>query len=199
MKEAYLRSQEDRINELKAELDRLNQLLAKRKEEKIKSKNEKVKTDDIIRGSIVKVLVDLNNDEEFKLFKLSRQQFRDQKLKGLEEHVVYVDLDKASCKIFVRCKSKEAAEAVLHSTEFLTTMNKQLLSVDEEDTYFERIFANRSKKLDKKDKKQAQPQVGVTKVPEAVVPKPVKKAATEPAAHEPPAKKASHIKFDDDD
>ena len=199
MKEAYLKGQEERIGELKRELDRLNQLVAKRKEEKIKSKNDKVRTDDVIRGSIVKVHVDLNNEEEYKLFKLSRQQFKDQKLKGLEDHVVYVDLDKGSCKIFVRCKSQESAQAVLHSSEFLTTMSKELLSVQEEDAYFERIFANRNKKLEKKDKKQTPHAVGIKEPAEVVVSKIAKKAATDSALHEPPAKRASHIKFDDDD
>lgn len=202
LRETFLMNHEQRLKQLKAECERLRELLNSRREQKIKEENRRIKTDDITRGAILKVDVDINNEAEYALFKLTRQQFKDKFVvpAQLTDQIVYVDLDKASNRIYLRCKTKECADFVLDSAkDFLAQMRKSRLSVNEEDEYFGKIFKNRNKKLAKKEKKQEIESSSSTSTTAATVAsnkqeeekKPIIKNNNEPL-------KSKHIKFEDD-
>ena len=98
-------------------------------------------------------MIDFGNSSECDLFKLTRQQFKDRYLKTFLDEVVYVDLEKNSSHIYLRCKSPQATKSLLSNSEFLTQFRKELLVNEEEMEYFKKIYQNRNKKMEKKDKK----------------------------------------------
>jgi hypothetical protein len=142
-------------------LSSLNSKLDKIRLEKLQPKNSNVKTDDIVKGCIIKLLIDFGKSSECDLFKLTRQQFKDKFLKKFLDEVVYVDLEKNSSHIYLRCKSPEVTKSLLNNSEFLTQFRKELLVNEEEMEYFKKIYQNRNKKMEKKDKKGKNKKVNV--------------------------------------
>jgi RNA recognition motif-containing protein len=154
LKEAYLSKQKSDLNDLKQKLLNLTAQLDKIRMEKVlPPTNTLIKTDDIVKGCIVKLLVDLtlnSKEEEEEAFKMTRQKFRDTFLVSFSDQVVYVDVQKSSGRIFLRCKSPQVARTLLDNSEFLPRFKKSLLVNEEEMDYFKKIYQNRGKKLDKK-------------------------------------------------
>ena len=138
---------------LKEKLGSLNAKLEQIRNEKLKPKNSQIKTDDIVRGSIIKLIVDLSSQKERDVFKLTRQQFKEKYLKAFIEEIVYVDLEKNSTHIYLRCKSADTAKSLLGKSDFLDQFKKEPLNHEEEMEYNRKIYQNRNKKLEKKDKK----------------------------------------------
>ena len=157
LRDDFLNKQKQEIVELKKKLAELTQKLEELRVSHLKAKNANVKTDDIVRGCVIKLTIHATNEAEYALFKLTRQQFKEQKLAAgdLLSHVAYVDIEKSLNRILIRCHTPEAAKTLLESAQFLPELSepKRLLVGKEEDEYFERIIANRSKKLEKKDRK----------------------------------------------
>lgn len=151
LKEDFLNRQKQEIAELKHKFAELGKQLDDLKSQK--EKKSKPESKCIERGSIVKIALDANNDEHFKLLKMTRQQFKDAMLKDYVEHVAYVDVEKTLNRVLVRCKSPEAAKSLLNHENILTGFTKSLLEGDDEDMYFGKIDASRTKKCDKKEKK----------------------------------------------
>jgi hypothetical protein len=131
----------------------LEEELKQKKAQMFQSKTLNVKTDDIVKGCIMK-LTFKSVENSFEVMKLTRQQFKN---KYIEEEfldrVVYVDIQKNSNMIFIRCKSSEATLELIKEKKFLNEFNKSLLNGNDEIDYFEKIFSNRHKKNEKKDKK----------------------------------------------
>lgn len=98
-------------------------------------------------------MLDANNDEHFKLLKMTRQQFKDAMLKDYMNMIAYVDVEKNSSRVLIRCKCAESARKMLDDEKFLASFEKSLLEGEQEDDYFEKIDASRSKKQGKKEKK----------------------------------------------
>ena len=133
----------------------MNKELDDIKKEKLKPKDSKIKTEDIVRGCIIKIKLDLSSKLTTDVLKLTRQQFKDQKMKDFLDDVVYVDLQKNSDKILIRCKSPDSAKSLLANPDYLPEFkDKTLLTGDEEDEYFRKIFQDRNKKFEKKEKKE---------------------------------------------
>lgn len=127
----------------------------------LKQKANKIKTDDIIRGCILKITLNLNNENEFEMTKLTRQQFKEKYLKEFNDQIAYVDIEKNSNKILIRCKTPEAAQSLVSNQIFFQDCKKNILSGDEETDYFEKIYSNRNKKQEKKENKQNKPNKNV--------------------------------------
>ncbi len=159
MKEEYLDKQKLDLNHLKEKLSSLNTELDKIRLQKLQPKNSNIKTDDIIKGCIIKLLIDFNNPVECDLLKLTRQQFKEKFLKKFLNEIAYVDLEKNSNHIYLRCKSPELAKSLLIDPDFLTQFKKELLTNEEEIDYFKKIYQNRNKKMEKKDKKEKKKKV----------------------------------------
>ena len=154
------------MTELKNEINALSKELEVIEKEKLKPKDSKIKTDDIVRGCIIKIKLDLSSKLTTEVLKLTRQQFKDQKIKDFLDEVVYVDLQKNSDKILIRCKSPESVKTLLANSDFLADFtDKTLLAGDEEMEYFKKIFGDRNKKFEKKEKKEKK----VKNEPEKVV------------------------------
>ena len=150
LRDDFFTKQKEEISRLKEELVELNKELEERQKAE-----KKAGTEDIGRGCIIKVTLDSSKSADAELLKLSRQDFREKMLKIFEEQVAYVDVEKLSSRVLIRCKSTEAAQALVQDAEFIAGSEKSLLSGREEDEYFEKIASNRKKKLDKKEKKEA--------------------------------------------
>ena len=157
LREDFLEKQKADILELKTELKNLNDQLQSKINEKYKTKNSNVKTDDIIKGCIIKLSISatsLTDTEYDSIFKLSKQQFKNKYLANQIEHVAYVEIEKNHNKILIRCKSPESAKSLLDNKDILLGFNRCLLDGHEEVEYFEKIYSNRVKKLNKIDKKK---------------------------------------------
>jgi hypothetical protein len=114
--------------------------------------NTNIKTDDIAKGSIIKLPIDINREDQYKSFKLTRQQFKDQNLAQYSDVVVYVDLQKHLNRICIRCNSNESAMSLIKDKNCLSNFKKYILEGEEEIDYMANIIANRSKKIDKKNR-----------------------------------------------
>ena len=168
LKKDYLQKQKSNLSELKAKLKSINEKPVNEMEVDVKVKNksrqakveEKMnvnyEVDENYKNCIVKLTPkSAFDDKAYDLFKLSRQQFKNEKLKDFYEQVAYVDIDKNLNRVFVRCKNKEAAEGLLKlTTENLNEFNKNLLIGAEEYDYVNKISLNRDKKQEKKVKKE---------------------------------------------
>lgn len=156
LREDFLEKQKSNIAGLKTELKSLNDQLQLKINEKYKTKNSNVKTDDIVKGCIIKLTISassLTDNEMDAIFKLSKQQFKNKYLVDQIDHVAYVEVEKNHNKILIRCKTPESAKILMENKDILLSFNKCLLEGHEEVEYFEKIFSNRVKKLNKKDKK----------------------------------------------
>lgn len=128
---------------------------------------EKVANDlDIESGSIIKLTPkDLSDDKTFKLFKLTRQQFKNEKLNSHLNDISYVDIDKNTNKIYVRCKNKELANNLFGGIDqLLDGFNAHILGDKEESEYIRKISNNRDKKQSKVEKKAVRGKSKVSKV-----------------------------------
>ncbi|CAF0710768.1 unnamed protein product [Brachionus calyciflorus] len=153
-KEKFLENQKKENNELKEKLNELNKKLNDIKNSSLIS--SKTKIDDINRGCIIKIQLNLNNEKDYELFSMGRKQFKDKHLNGFDEQIAYVDMEKNSNKILIRCKSNDFAKSLLDNESFLTGFQKSLLKGEEENSYFEKISSNRNKKQEKKERKEMQ-------------------------------------------
>ena len=160
LKEDFLDNQKKRINDLKSTQNELTIRLNEFKNQKLQKEMAKqeldLKISDIAHESIIRVTLDLNNENDFNLLKLTRQQFKDKKLsKQHLEHIAYVDIEKKSNKIYIRCKSADSAKTIMKTSDFLVDLpNKKILTDKEEEEYLNRIMYGRNKYKVKKDKKQ---------------------------------------------
>ncbi len=168
LKEEYLRKQKENFTHLKEKLkiirEKEQQTPGNQESSKSKKDNtnemETVKSVDIERGCIVKLKpIDMvNNASELDImFKLSQQKFRDEYLKSVNTDIAYVDLDKSTYKMYVRCKSSANTKQVFEQLQTLQNLNQlfqmNLLNGNEEIEYFNRIEQNRHKLQAKKEKK----------------------------------------------
>lgn len=153
LKEDYLNRQKQEINELKHKHAELEKRLETLKAEKEKINSRPAPKCVVERGCIVKIALDANNDEHFKLLKMTRQQFKETMLKEYLEHVAYVDVEKSLNRVLVRCKTAEAAKSLVEHAELLVGFSKSLLEGEQEDEYFGKIDSSRNKKAEKKEKK----------------------------------------------
>ncbi len=90
------------------------------------------------------------------MFKLSQQRFRDEYLKSLNDGIAYVDMDKNTYKIFIRCQAKDTTKSTIDSLSSLNLGQQFHMSVlegREESEYLNRIELNRNKLQMKKEKK----------------------------------------------
>jgi hypothetical protein len=144
---------------------------------------------------VIKLVLDLNNESEYSLLKLTRQQFKELKLKDYLELIEYVDIEKKSNKIFIRCKSADIVKTLMANATFLSEFkNKTILSGKEEEEYLERIFSGRNKYQTKREKKQeasSNTNASIATEPE------IRKEKIN--AKEPEPVRAKHITFDDND
>lgn len=148
LREDFFNRQKNEIEQLKLELARLDQVLKQKISEKYKTT---IKTDDIIRKCIIRLSLVSNDDKDFEIFKLSRQQFKNKYIpEDLFDHIAYVDIQKNSNRIYIRCRSYESALFLLSVENFLKQFKKNLLEGAEETEYFEKIYSNRNKKQEKK-------------------------------------------------
>ena len=122
-------------------------------EEKKNAVLKETKIIDMTRGCIIKIPLDPSNKAEGDLLKMNRQEFKQNILKDFIDNVAYVDVEKNTCRILIRCKSPEAAFGLIQNAEFLPALKKSLLGGQEENIYFEKISSNRQKKMDKKETK----------------------------------------------
>ncbi len=158
LKKDYLERQKSNLSELKAKLKSIKS--AEEDNERPKAKKQKTEepkfiVDDSFKNCIIKLTPKNTFDETtYELFKLSRQQFKNEKLKEFSEQIAYVDIDKNLNRIFVRCKDKVAAEDLKSKTEYLNDFNMDLLVGSEEYEYVSKIASNRDKKHEKKAKKE---------------------------------------------
>ena len=148
LREDFFNKQKNEIEQLKIELANLDQVLKQKISEKYKTA---IKTDDIVRKCIIRLSLVTNDEKDFEIFKLSRQQFKNKHIsEELFNHIAYVDIQKNSSRIYIRCKSNESAMFLLYSENFLKQFRKNLLEGAEETEYFEKIYSNRNKKQEKK-------------------------------------------------
>ena len=152
LKKEFLNKQKLEIAELKNKLDTLNASLNAKLNEKYKAQNSNLKTDDIFKGCVLKLTLNPSNPEFAQVFKLSRQEFKNKYLNEVADHVAYVDVERNNCKVLIRCKTRESAKEMMKSP-VLSQFGKLILEGGEELEYFEKIFFNRTKKLNKKFKK----------------------------------------------
>jgi hypothetical protein len=215
-KEEFLSKQKQEVQELKAKLVTLTDQLAAVKEDRRKRDEEKSKavktpaqvSDDLTRGCIVCIEVKAAEEGSSAVFKLSRQQFKDRHLATCgADQVAYVDLDKHSNRIYVRCSSPKAAATLMADTEFgklLPVHHKTLLSSVVEEAYFAKIAEQRSRKQDKKERKQQKSTVALQPpVVDLSKKTPVIKQQQSPPARQLKNSAAvisttKHIKFDDE-
>ena len=114
----------------------MNKKLDDIKTKPIKQSTSKIKSDDITHGSIIKIQLNLNNEKDYKLFNMGRKQFKEEYLTGFDNQIAYIDMEKNSNKILIRCNSNEAAKFLLENKSFLDGYSKNLLSGEEEDNYY---------------------------------------------------------------
>ncbi len=203
----------NKLHSLTKKLDELREEKKKRDEEAAKSAkftnaNGKNQLEDITRGCIIRVEVQAKEEKSIEVFKMSRQQFKEKYLKDFLEKVAYVDLDKHTNRIFIRCSSAEAAQSMMANKDsFLCEYEKILLNSSEEDEYFEKIANMRTKKQEKKERKQNKSAENPTKPAQAPIKKPIAKPADtssirdvkKPTISNQKNDTSKHIKFDDDD
>ena len=153
LKADFLNKQKEEIAGLKAKLEALNDQMQQKLSEKFNAKNNaNIKIADLIRNCVLKLTLSLK-EKEFEDFKLGKQEFKAKYLTGLDEHIIYFELEKNFNRIMIRCKSSESAKELLGKKDLLVQFNKCLLEGSEEIEYFEKIFLNRTKKQFKKEKK----------------------------------------------
>lgn len=157
LREKFLEKQKEEIEKLKMELSQLDKQLKEKLYHEQQDKHPNIKIDDITKGCVVKLtmgLTDPGNDLE-EVLKLTRQQFKTKKI-AEEFHplIAYVDIQKNANRIYIRCNSSDQAQAILKADTFLPEFSKSLLGGVEESEYFEKIYSNRNKKLEKKVKKE---------------------------------------------
>jgi len=68
--------------------------------------------------------------------------------------IAYVDVEKNYNKVLIRCKTSECATELIKKPGLLEKFDKSLLTGVEEIEYFEKIYSNREKKMNKKEKKK---------------------------------------------
>lgn len=151
LKDDYLNRQKQEIAELKAKYDEMSKQLEELRARK--EKKSKPQPKDQERGCILRLNLDSNIDEHFKLLKMTRQQFKDAMLKDYLDLVAYVDVEKTCNRILIRFKTAQSAQKLISDPGFMSGFQKSLLEGEQEDEYFEKINASRSKKLEKKEKK----------------------------------------------
>lgn len=208
LKEEFLNKQKEEVNELKSQLSLLTKELDELKEGERRKKwsNQIAKSsshhvDDIERGCIIKVQLDADKNAD--MFKLTRQKFKDSHLSEISSQIAYVDLDKHTGRVYIRCNTSEIAKELIanKSQSFLAEFDKSLLAGKEEEFYLEKIAALRDRKQEKKERKQT---------PKAAKPPPVEvkqsdhnqlTKESEPTSAAQSATKSSskHIVFDNDD
>lgn len=156
LREEFLRRQKEEIDNLKAELAKLDEQLKEKIAQEQQAKHPNIKTDDITRGCVVKLVLRITNESnEYDGFKLSRQQFKTSKIpEEFHSQIAYIDMQKNANRIFIRCNTSEEAQTIFRASTFLPEFEKTLLEGLEETEYFERIYSNRNKKLEKKAKKE---------------------------------------------
>jgi hypothetical protein len=226
LKDEFLSKQKLEVTELKTKLYSLTKKLDTLREEKKRrdeaaakvakftTPNGKNQLEDITRGCIIRVEVKAKEEKSFEVFKVSRQQFKEKYLKEFLDKVAYVDLDKHTNRIFIRCNSAEAAQSMLANKDaFLSEYEyKELLGSAEEGDYFEKIASQRTKKQDKKERKQkATPVEAAKPSQEPVKIQAVAKSFYRPTSSVADVKKpfssnqqkaappTKHFKFDEDD
>lgn len=209
LKEEFLNKQKEEVNELKSQLSSLTKELDELKESERRkkwsmqaAKSSSHQVDDIERGCIIKVQLDADANAD--MFKLTRQKFKDSHLAEISSQIAYVDLDKHTGRVYIRCNSSEIAKELLatKSQSFLAQFVKSLLADKEEEFYLEKIAALRDRKQEKKERKQQ-----THKAPPPAPPVVVEQLdynqitkETKPSAAQSATKSSSkHIVFDNDD
>ena len=159
LRKDYLEKQKSNLSELKAKLKSIKSSEVE-ENERPRAKKQRIEepkfiVDDAYKNCIIKLTPKNALDEKtYDLFKLTRQQFKNEKLKEFDEQIAYVDINKNLNRIFVRCKNKVAAEDLKSKEEYLNDFNKDLLAGSEEYEYVSKISSNRDKKHEKKAKKE---------------------------------------------
>jgi hypothetical protein len=155
LRDDFLNRQKQEINDLKTQLTELTEKADRLRAEKENREKKKVEesTPQHERGCIIKLVLDSNNDEHFKLLKMTRQQFKEAMLKDHLDSIAYVDVEKTSNRVLVRCKSAEMAQKLLADEKFLAGFQRTLLDGKQEEEYFDKIEASRNKKMEKKERK----------------------------------------------
>jgi len=154
LKEEFLTRQKEEIANLRALLAKLNEELQEQLSAKYKSKHASIKTDDIVKGCVIKLTLSPDDADFDSTFKLSRQAFKNKYLKNDLDGVAYVDVEKNCNKVLIRCKSSDSARELMNKSDVLEKFHKSLLGGIEEIEYFEKIYSNREKKLNKKDRRK---------------------------------------------
>lgn len=154
LKEEFLEKQKNEIASLKQHLLNLNDQLQDKLNSKYKAKHGDIKTDDIVKGCVIKATLSPTDSEFDAVFKLTRSAFKNKYLTDDLDHVAYVDVEKNSSKVLIRCKSSQEARELMTKKGFLEKFSKSLLVGSEEIEYFDKIYSNREKKLNKKEKKK---------------------------------------------
>jgi hypothetical protein len=166
LKEEYLRKQRENFAKLKEKLKSINEKQTEKIENSKmatlnseKSDTKTTHTNILASGSIIKLVPKniLDNAELFEsMFKLSQQRFRDEFLKSVNDDIAYVEMDKNTYKIFIRCKNNANTKAILDNIQNLNVskaFNMNILEGSEEVEYLNRIDSNRNKLQLKKEKK----------------------------------------------
>lgn len=85
---------------------------------------------------------------------MSRQQLKENVIKQqFLDSIAYVDIEKNSNLIHIRCKTAQTAQELVQNEQFLPDFDKRLLENDEESLYLAKIDSSRNKKQEKKDRK----------------------------------------------
>ncbi|RNA28703.1 la-related 7-like [Brachionus plicatilis] len=186
-KEKFLQNQKLEMGRLKEELNELNKKLNDLKNDQRQKIDEAKKPDDVTSGCILKIELNLNDPKDYEIFSMGRNRFREKYLSTHEDKIAYVDLEKNSNKILIRCKSNQFAQEILKDKTCLENFSKTLLQGEEENTYFEKIVSNRNKKHEKKERKEKQK--SDKKITE------IKQNSNQVQVET----KSKHVKFDDND
>lgn len=146
-----MENQKKEVNRLKQELNTLNKKLNDLKSNLKPTVDNVKQLDDVTLGCIIKIQLNLNDSKDYEIFSMGRKQFKDKYLASYEDKIAYIDMEKNSNKILIRCKSSQYAKEILMDLE---NFSKSLLEGEEENKYFEKIISNRDKKIGKKERKE---------------------------------------------
>lgn len=149
-----MENQKKEVARLREELNNLNKKLNDlEKNQKIVQDKAK-KPDDVTSGCILKIQLNLNEPIDYEVYSMSRKQFKDKYLSCFNDKIAYIDMEKNSNKILIRCNSNQLANELLNDNTFLENFSKSLLQGEEENSYLEKIVSNRNKKQEKKERKE---------------------------------------------